>query len=366
MAGRIPSPASSRGTGHDSGSPNAHTATSKHVTKPFRSTLLVVGAGPCGLAVGTAASSNGVSCVLVDRGPVVHALERFPIGMTWFSTPELLEIGGVPFVTAGDKPSREEALKYYRRVATDFDLDIRQYEDVRQIERIDGGSLFEVETRSMSGETRMYHAQFVVVAIGSFDTPNLLGVEGEQLEKVNHYFREPHRYFDQDVLVIGGSNSAVESALACWRAGARVTVVHRGVDFGRGVKLWILPDMLGRMKAGEIDVLWDHKVIRIEHDRVLLRSGSGGTETWLPNDFVLAMTGFHPDRDCLAALGVTIDPETGVPHHDPETMETPTPGLFIAGVLAAGKDGNSIFIENGREHGARIFRCLKHAVVDGV
>ena len=336
------------------------------MTTPFRSTLLVVGAGPCGLAVGTAAQEQGVSCVLLDRGPVVHALERFPLGMTWFSTPELLEIGGVPFITAGDKPSRQEALKYYRRVASEFNLDIRQYEEVRQIDRIDGGSLFQVETRSRSGETRLYHAEFIVIATGTFDSPNLLGVEGENLEKVNHYFREAHRYFDQDVLVIGGSNSAVETALACWRAGACVTVVHRGVEFGRGVKPWILPDMRGRMKAGEIDVLWDHEVARIEHDRVLLRSGSDGTETWLPNDFVLAMTGFHPDRDCLASLGVNVDPETGVPFHDSETMETPTPGLFIAGVLAAGKDGNSIFIENGRKHGARILRSLKLAVVDGV
>lgn len=336
------------------------------MTTPFCSTLLVVGAGPCGLAVGTAAHDQGVSCVLLDRGPVVHALERFPIGMTWFSTPELLEIGRIPFITTGDKPSRQEALKYYRRVASDFDLDIRQYEVVHQIERIHGGTLFQVETRSRSGEIRVYHAEFVVVAIGTFDSPNLLGVEGENLEKVNHYFREAHRYFDQDVLVIGGSNSAIESALACWRAGARVTVVHRGVNFGRGVKPWILPDMRGRMTTGEIDVHWDHEVVRIEHDRVLLRSGPAGTETWLPNDFVLAMTGFHPDRDCLASLGVAVDPGTGVPHHDSETMETPTPGLFIAGVLAAGKDGNSIFIENGREHGARILRRLKPVVVDGV
>lgn len=336
------------------------------MTTPFRSTLLVVGAGPCGLAVGTAAREQGVSCVLLDRGPVVHALERFPIGMTWFSTPELLEISGVPFVTSGDKPSRQETLKYYRRVASDFDLDIRQYEDVRKLERIDGGALFQVEAETRSGETRIYQAEFVVVAIGTFDSPNLLGVDGEDLDKVNHYFREPHRYFDQDVLVIGGSNSAVETSLACWRAGARVTVVHRGTDFGRGVKPWILPDMRGRMKGGEIDVLWDHEVARIEHDRVLLRSGSAGADTWLPNDFVLAMTGFHPDRECLASLGVEVDPATGIPTHDSETMETPTPGLFIAGVLAAGKDGNSIFIENGREHGARILRSLKHAVVDGV
>ncbi len=334
--------------------------------RPFRSTLLVVGAGPCGLAVGASAREHEVSCVLLERGPVVHSLERFPLDLTLFSTPELLEIGGVPFITAGDKPSRKEALKYYRRVGRYFDLDVRQYEEVLGIQRIDGGAVFQVETRSRSGDTRVYHAEFVVVAIGTFDSPNLLGVEGEQSDKVSHYFREAHRYFDQDVLVIGGRNSAIESALACWRAGARVTVVHRGSDFGRGVKPWILPDMLGRMKAGEIEVMWDHVVVRIEQDRVLLRAGSTGQEVWLPNDFVLAMTGYRPDRERLASLGISIDSMTGVPVHDSETMETPTPGLFIAGVLAAGSDGNSIFIENGREHGARILRCLKPVVVDGV
>jgi thioredoxin reductase (NADPH) len=335
------------------------------MTRPVRTTLLVIGAGPCGLAVGVAARSHGVPCILLDRGCVVHSLEGFPIGMTWFSTPELLELGGLPFVTSGDKPSREEALKYYRRVASHFELDVRQYVEAHRVTRPNDGA-FEVETRSASGDTQTYGAEFVVVAVGTFDSPNLLGVEGEQLTKVDHYFREAHRYYDQDVLIVGGSNSAVESALACWRAGARVTVVHRSSDFGRGVKPWILPDMRGRIEAGEIDVLWEHSVVRIEAHQVLLRSQSGGPDLWLPNDRVLAMTGFRPDSEQLAALGVSVDPATGVPHHDPKTLETPTPGLFIAGVLAAGHDGNSIFIENGREHGAVILEQLRPAVVDGV
>lgn len=336
------------------------------MTRPVQTTLLVIGAGPCGLAVGVAARTQGVPCILLDRGSIVHSLGRFPIGMTWFSTPELLELGGLPFVTSGDKPSREEALKYYRRVVLHFDLDVRQNVEARRVTRSHDSGPFEVETRSASGETQTYHAECVVVAVGTFDSPNMLAVDGEDLTKVDHYFREAHRYCDQDVLVIGGSNSAVESALACWRAGARVTVVHRGSDFGRGVKPWILPDMRGRMEAGEIEVLWEHSVVRIEEHRVLLRSQRGEPDVWVPNDRVLAMTGFRPDGEQLAALGVSVDRATGVPHHDPKTLMTPTPGLFIAGVLAAGSDGNSIFIENGREHGALILKHLKHAVVDGV
>lgn len=339
------------------------------MSRPISTRLLVVGAGPCGLAVGVAAGERGIPCLLVDRGPVVNALERFPIGMTWFSTPELLEIGGLPFVTAGDKPTRGESLKYYRRVVTHFDLDVRQYEEVVRVHRPPDGSGFEIESRHVSGEERRYTADAVVVATGTFDHPNLLDVAGEELPKVSHYFREPHHTFDQDVLVVGGSNSAVEAALACWRAGARVTVVHRGTEFGRGVKPWILPDIENRIAAGDIDVLWEHEVERIEPRRVLLRSRVDGESAWLPNDFVLAMTGFHPDRDFLASLGVPIDPRTGVPEHDAETMETSVPGLFIAGVIAAGRDGNKIFIENGRKHGTKIARHLarvKPAVVDGV
>lgn len=336
------------------------------MTEPTRTAVLVVGAGPCGLAVAVAAAEHGVGCIVVDRGPVVHALERFPLGMTWFSTPELLEIGGLPFVTAGDKPSRAEALKYYRRVTSHFGLDVRQYEEVVGLERAAGGSLFDARVRHASGDERRYLADFVVIATGTFDHPNLLGVDGEDLAKVSHYFREPHRYYDQDIVVIGGSNSAVESALACWRAGARVTMVHRGADFGDGVKPWVLPDIRGRLAAGEIEMLWNHEVERIEPHRVLVRPSPDGAQTWLPNDFVLAMTGFHPNPVFLESLGVPLDPGTSVPAHDPLTMETTVPGLFIAGVIAAGKDGNRIFIENGRLHGARILQLVKPVVVDGV
>ncbi len=328
-----------------------------------RTEILVIGAGPCGLAVGAAANASGVPCVLIDKGPVVSSIVRYPIGMTFFSTADHLEVGGVPFITDSDKPTRAQALQYYRRIVTHFHLDVRQYEQVVRVERMDGE--FAVWTRRPDG-TRLlsYRAAGLVVATGYFDTPNFLGVEGEDLSKVTHYFREPHGYFDQDVLVVGGGNSAVEAALTTWRAGARVTLVHLYDEFDRGVKPWVLPDIRNRVESGDIEVVWESRVLAIEPDRVRIGPVNGGSERSLPNDFVLAMTGFRPDPRFLEALGARIDPETGVPAHDPTTMETDVPGLFIAGVLAAGYDANRIFIENGREHGAMIVRSLRPRLVD--
>ena len=219
--------------------------------------------------------------------------------------------------------------------------------------------MFRVEATHLAGASRSYEADAVVVATGYFDTPNLLEVPGEDLPKVTHYFRDPHLYFGQDVLVVGGGNSAVEAALTTWRAGARVTLVHLFEGFDRGVKPWVLPDIRNRIEAGDIRALWKHRVERIEPGRVLLRDLDGEAEAWLTNDFVLAMTGFRPDPGLLRSLGVRLDPETGIPSHDPASMETDVPGVFIAGVLAAGFDANKIFIQNGREHGARIVQALR-------
>lgn len=318
--------------------------------------LLVVGAGPCGLAVGAAARRAGIECILLDKGPIVSSIERFPIGMTFFSTSDHLEVEDVPFVVARDKPTRSEALKYYRRVTTHFQLDVRQYETVDSVERSNG--CFRIEARHLTGKKRSYRADAVVVATGYFDTPNLLEVPGEDLPKVTHYFRDPHLYFHEDVLVVGGGNSAVEAALDTWRAGARVTMTHLFDGFDRGVKPWVLPDINNRIDAGDIKALWKHRVERIEAGKVLVRDLEAGSEQWLTNDFVLAMTGFRPDADLLRGLGVRIEPDTGIPSHDPATMETDVPGVFIAGVLAAGFDANKIFIQNGREHGARIVSHL--------
>jgi thioredoxin reductase (NADPH) len=326
--------------------------------------IVVIGAGPCGLAVGAAARAAGLSCVLLDKGPVVSSIERYPIDMTFFSTADHLEIRGVPFITNSDKPTRSQALNYYRRIVEYFDLDVRQYEEVVRVER--QGGEFEVHTRRPAGSERSVRTASLVVATGYFDTPNLLDVEGEELPKVTHYFREPHRYFDQDVLVVGGGNSAVETALATWRAGARVTMVHLFDDFDPGVKPWVLPDIRNRVSSGEIQAAWGSRVVAIEPDRVRICLVSGGAERWISNDFVLAMTGFRPDPRFLEALGAKIDSTTGIPVHDPETMETSVPGLFIAGVLAAGFDANRIFIQNGREHGDLIVDSLRMRLVDGV
>jgi len=317
-----------------------------------RTDMLVIGAGPCGMAVGAAAMRAGVDCILLDKGPIVSSIERYPIGMTFFSTADRLEVEGVPFVVERDKPTRSEALKYYRRVASHFDLDVRQYETVKSVVRSNGS--FRVDARHLSGAMRSYRADAVVVATGYFDTPNLLEVSGEDLPKVTHYFRDPHLYFNQDVLVVGGGNSAVEAALTTWRAGARVTLVHLFDGFDRGVKPWVLPDIQNRLEADEIRVMWKHMVERIDPASVLLRDLNDGPEVCLANDFVLAMTGFRPDPELLRGLDVPVDDETGIPRHDPASMETEVPGVYIAGVLAAGFDANRIFIENGREHGARI------------
>jgi len=322
------------------------------MSEDSRTEMLVVGAGPCGMAVGAAARRAGVDCILLDKGPIVSSIERYPIGMTFFSTADRLEVEGVPFVVERDKPTRSEALKYYRRVASHFDLDVRQYETVKAVARSNGS--FRVDARHLSGAARSYWADAVVVATGYFDTPNLLEVPGEDLPKVTHYFRDPHLYFDQDVLVVGGGNSAVEAALTTWRAGARVTLVHLFDGFDRGVKPWVLPDIQNRLEADEIRVMWKHMVERIDPASVLLRDLNDGPEVCLANDFVLAMTGFRPDPELLRGLDVPVDDETGIPRHDPASMETEVPGVYIAGVLAAGFDANRIFIENGREHGARI------------
>lgn len=321
-----------------------------------RTPLLVIGAGPCGLAVGAAARRAGVECILLDRGPVVSAIVGYPLYMTFFSTPEKLEIGGVPFIVDRDKPTRSEALKYYRRVAVHFGLEVRQYEEVRSLEPLEEG--FRVRSQRQEGEDRIYHARRVVVATGSFGRPNLLDVPGEELPKVTHHFREPHPYFDQDVLVVGGGNSAVEAALSVWRAGGRVTLAHLFDRLDPGVKPWVLPDIQNRIQEGSIRALWRHRVVRIEPRQVVLRDLGGGGEVRVANDWVLAMTGFRPEPGLLREAGVRIDPDTGVPAHDPETMETDVPGLFIAGVLSAGHDANRIFIENGREHGEQILRCI--------
>ncbi len=322
--------------------------------------IAVIGAGPCGLGVGVAAAQEGVRCVIFDKGCITRSIAGYPTYGTFFSTPEKLELGGLPFITVGERPTRREALKYYRRVVDHFGLDVRQYEEVVEVGRAPGGE-FVLRTRRADGGAGEYRALNVVDATGYWDHPNLLGVPGEDLPKVSHYYHEGLPYYGQDVVVVGGGNSAVEAALDLFRSGARVTLVHFLDTLDAGVKPWILPDIQGRLKAGEIHGRFRHRVVEIRPASVLLRSEEDGSLLEIENDFVFAMTGYTPNPWILRALGVTIDEETGVPSHDPETMQTDVPGVYLAGVVAGGKRPNQIFIETGREHGGRIVHSVLRA-----
>lgn len=319
--------------------------------------VAVVGAGPCGIAVGIAARDAGMSCVIFDRGAVTQAMIEHPIYTVYFSGPEKLELAGIPFTTAGDKPTRREALRYYRKVVSFFGLDVRQYESVDHIECVATGG-FRLDTAQRDGAPVVHHARNIVIATGYYDNPRLLDVPGADLPKVEHYFREPYPYFDQDVIVVGGGNSAADAALTVWREGARVTLVHLFDELDRGVKPWVRPDIDNRIAEGSIPALWRHRISEIRPREVVVESLDTGERSTLPNDWVLAMTGYVPEPTLLRELGVSIDPSSGVPAHDPATFETDVPGVYIAGVLAAGNDANKIFIENGKLHGPLIARAV--------
>jgi len=309
--------------------------------------LAVIGAGPCGLAVGVAAKRAHLGCSLFDKGPVAASLTRYPLYMQFFSTADKLEIG-VPFVTAGDKPTRREALTYYRKVAEHFELDVRQYHTVGQVARAGDG--FELVARHPgSAEPEKIRSRNLVLATGYFESPNVLGVPGENLPHVSHFYVEPHPYWQQRVVIVGGGNSAVEAALELCRVGARVSIVHFLGEFDRGVKPWILPDITNRVKEGRVAVRWCSRVVEITPAEVVVRRDPDGDGERIPADFVLALTGYTADLALLRSIGVAVD----------ETMETNVPGVYIAGVLASGFDANKIFIENGREHGGRICGHIK-------
>jgi thioredoxin reductase (NADPH) len=321
--------------------------------------ILVIGAGPCGLAVGIAAKQAGLSCVLLDRRTVVSTIERYPLAMTFFSTPERIEIGDVPFIASHEKPTRQDGLIYYRRVAEHYGLDIRPGEDVVDVIREPDGS-FRVQV-ARRHDSKAYRASAVVFATGYFDNPNFLRVPGEDLPHVAHYFVEGHPYWHQRVIVIGAGNSSVDAALECWRAGATVTLIHFDEGFDRTVKAWVLPDIVNRVKEGSIAVRWRSRVRAITPTHVEVVSDETDFLEMIPADAILAMTGYHADTSMLHGLGVPVDPVTGVPAHDEETMATPIPGCYLAGVIASGNDANRLFIENARGHGELILRHLLHA-----
>jgi len=315
---------------------------------------LVVGAGPTGLATGIELRKRGVSAVLVEKGCVVNSIYHYPPNMVFFTTPELLEIGGLPMTSLNEKPNRIEALKYYRRVADYYGLTIRQYERVDSVDGDDGAFL--VSSTDRFGCPHRYEVKKVVLATGYYDIPNLLNVPGENLDKVVHYYKEPHPYFDHDVLVVGAKNSAAIAALELFWTGARVTLVHRGGEIHRAVKYWIKPNIENRIKNGEIKAYFHSRVLEIRPDEVLLETPGG--QVILKNDFVFAMTGYSPDTEFLGKCGVRLDPETRRPKLNKKTLESERAGLYLAGVIVAGMHTNEVFIENGRFHGQQIAEAI--------
>jgi thioredoxin reductase (NADPH) len=328
--------------------------------------LIIIGAGPCGIAAGAAAARAGLSAVIVDKGCITNSIVDYPYYMTFFSTARMLEIGGVPFTIPDSKPSRREALAYYRFVVDHFGMTVRQYEEVLRVHG--GAGDFTVETRRRDGSEHTLRGRAVVMATGGFHEPNYLNVPGEELPHVLHYYREPYPFFGQKVTVVGAGNSAVEAALEMFRNGVEVTMVHFQDTIDRGVKPWVKPDINNRLERGEIAVHWRSRIAEVRHGSVTVRSEEDGSLTQVETDWVLAMTGWRANPVLLRSLGVGVDEETGIPNHHRETMETDVPGVYIAGVLAAGHNANKIFIENGREHGGLIVKHLTQAVeeVSGV
>jgi thioredoxin reductase (NADPH) len=311
---------------------------------------IVVGAGPTGLACGLELKRRGLNVMVIDKGCVVNSLYNYPTHMTFFTTPELLEIGDLPMTSMYEKPTRTEALKYYRRVADHYKLDIHQYERVDSIDGEDGA--FVVPTTDHLGITHRYKTRKVIIATGYYDVPNLLNVPGEELAKVIHYYKEPHPYYNHDVLVVGAKNSAAIAALELYWTGARVTLVHRGSAIHKHVKYWIKPNIENRIKNGEVKAYFHSSVTEIRPGSVRIRTPEGELE--IPNDFVFAMVGYSPDLTFLNANGIVLEPDTLKPRTDPATLESDRKGVFLAGVIVAGMHTNEIFIENGRFHGRQI------------
>jgi len=346
--------------------------------------VICIGAGPTGLACAIEAKRAGLRALVIDKGVLCNSLYHYPVNMVFFTTPELLEIGDLPFVSAAEKPTRVEALKYYRKCVEHYDLELRLGQTVTQLDGADGN--FRVQTRQENGATEHYQSHKLIVATGYYDLPNRLGVPGEDLPHVSHYYTEPHPFWRQDVVVIGGKNSAAEAALDLYRSGARVTLVHRRAELGPTIKYWVRPDIENRIKAGQITALFETRVVRIEPDCVHVvgpppglraanddpavgrQKGDSSRESELladekvlPAVHVFALTGYHPDFDFLRQLGVKLDPLTNKPALDPHTLESNVPGLYLAGVVIGGNHTSEIFIENGRFHGKQIIAALTGA-----
>ena len=328
----------------------------RDAVEEFSFDVIVIGAGPTGLACGIDAKRAGFKVTNIDKGCLVNSLYNYPSNMTFFTTPELLEIGDIPFASPNQKPTRQEALEYYRKVAEHYQLDVRQYEPVGEIEGADGNFL--VHTTDRHGRKCTYRARKLILCTGYYDRPNFMNVPGEELPKVLHYYREPHPFYNLDVVVVGGKNSAAIAALELWRHGARVTLVHRRDSISTSVKYWIKPDIENRIKAGQVKAYFNTTLKEIAADHVILNTPEG--EERLANDWVFALTGYHPDFEFICKLGCRLrGDDDKKPVVNPKTLESSVPGIYLAGVIVAGMRTNEIFIENGRFHGRQIAADLQ-------
>ena len=315
--------------------------------------VIIIGGGPCGIAAWLSLQKKGINALIIEKGNIVHTLSRFPTHQTFFSTSEKLEVGEIPFIIEGRKPKKHMALAYYRDVVKRNKVRINTFETVTNVKR---EKSFIVDTVNTDSEKFQYEADAIVIAIGYYDHPNMLGIKGEDLNKVTHYFHEGHQYFNQNVIVIGGKNSSVDAALELQKCGAYVTVLYRGEQYSPSIKPWVLPEFEALVKTGEIKMEFKANVVEIKKDSVIYEKE--GILHEIENDFVFAMTGYHPDHTLIKSMGVQIDEETGRPNVNPETMETNSEDIYIAGVIAAGNNANEIFIENGRFHGDLIAEHL--------
>jgi len=316
--------------------------------------LICVGAGPTGLACAIEAKRAGMRPLVIDKGCLCNSLFHYPTNMVFFTTPELLEIGDLPLTTAAEKPTRNEALKYYRKAAEHYQLEVRLYEMVEHMEGVDGR--FMVYARAASGAAGQYAARKIVIATGYYDLPNRLEIPGEDLPHVSHYYTEAHPFWQRDVVVIGGKNSAAEAALDLFRSGARVTLIHRHAQLGATVKYWVRPDIENRIKAGQVRALFETRVTRIEPGQVWVSANNG--DRLVPAVRVFTLTGYHPDFEFMRRHGIALDPQTNKPAMNPETHESNVAGIYLAGVVIGGNATGEIFIENGRFHGKQIIAAL--------
>lgn len=313
--------------------------------------IIIIGAGPSGLSVAIEAQKNELNYLLIEKGGIVNSIQNFPAEMSFFSTPELLEIGGLPFTSAQMRPVRAEGLEYYTRVADFYKLKCNFFETVTSIQKNENNFL--IRTARSNYETKT-----VVLATGYYDNPNYLNIPGESLAKVSHYYDEPYSFYQQQVLVIGAKNSSAIAALELYRHGAHVTLVHRGSSLSDNIKYWIKPDIENRLREGAIKVFFNTNVLEIKENSVVL-SSANNINFEIKNDFIFALTGYHPNYDLIRSCGIELDKAELTPHKNSETFETNVAGLYVAGSIIAGNNNNSIFIENGRLHGKIIIDSIR-------